>query len=133
MCTRWPIHHAFARDDRTEWNTRGNSFCAGDDVWFNIPMVASPPFSGSAQTALNFISDKKYSVLVTQLTQRWKETIWGNDVSAFALDRLNQNAGTFISGDKVSEDYILDILNDCFTIIPVSGSEKRSVMSAALR
>src|SRR5688572_15772905 len=86
-----PRHHALARHDRADRHARAESFCGKEDVGLDLVVLARehPPFAPN--TALNLVAHEQDAVPVAELAKRREEPSGRDDISALALDRLDED------------------------------------------
>src|SRR6266851_7930787 len=70
-------------------------------------MVAGPPFPRASHAALHFVAHEKNSMLPANALQLDKEFLWRGNVSAFALDRFDENRSHLFWIDQALEDFTL--------------------------
>ncbi len=71
-----------------------------------------PPFSCAAHAGLDFVGDKHDAVLATNALEFLQEEVGSNDVAAFALNRLDDDAGDFLGIKEAFEDLLFEYLKD---------------------
>ena len=78
--------------------TAGEGFGEGDDIRVKIPVLESEPFSGAAESGLNFVGDEKSPVLSAEFLSG-REVVVGRIFDALALNGF-KNKGGDIAGAK---------------------------------
>src|SRR5580704_7739014 len=67
-----------------------------------------PPFSGAAHAGLHFVGDEHDAVLAANALQLLQKEVWCNDIAAFALNRLDDDAGDFLGIKEPLENLLLE-------------------------
>ncbi len=112
-----PVHDGIAGDAGAERHAGGDAFGGGDDIRFHIKVLDGPPFAGAAHARLDLVGDEQDIVFIAQFTQGGEEPGRRDDVTAFALDGFNQNAGHFVRRKDMAEDLFLDVADDRLAVI----------------
>ena len=104
-----PVHHRSLGDNGAERHAGGNSLRGADDVRFDAGIIHGPPLAGAAHARLHFIGDEHDSVLAADFFQALQEFRGGGQITAFALDRLDENSGYFVGIYTTAEEFIFEI------------------------
>ena len=112
-----PVHDGIAGDAGTQGHAGGDALGGGDDIRLDVKVLDGPPLAGAAHAALDLVGDEQDVVLVAQFAQGGEEPGGRDDVAAFALDGLDQDAGHFIGREDVTEDLVLDVADDRLAVI----------------
>ena len=73
-------------------------------------MLDRPHPPGSTGARLDLVGHEQDAVVVADLAQSGEEVVFGNDVAAFALDRLDHDRGDFVGRDEPLEDATLELV-----------------------
>ena len=102
----------------------GNAFRRCDNIRLHAPVFDRPPFAGAPHAALHFVHDQQDAVFIAQLAQRREESVRRDNVSAFALDRFDQDTRDLIAGYVVTENFLFDETDNRFAVIFTSLRSK---------
>src|SRR6202022_3655788 len=107
---RLPIHHAGACDHSAQRKSGSNAFRYADDVRLDTGVVHGPPFASAAHTRLHFVRNKHNAVLLADALQSLKEFGRRENVAAFTLNRLDEDARDFFGIDAAAEKLVFEIV-----------------------
>src|SRR5688500_12146207 len=96
MCVGLPIHQRGTSYGRTDWQSGADTLSNANNVRLELVMIAGEHLPGTAHAALPFINDQENSVFVANAAQAQQEVFWRRHVSAFALDRLNDDCSNLL-------------------------------------
>src|SRR4030067_3072745 len=102
-----PGHQRFAGYHGPKGHTRGDALCSADNVWFNVVMFDSPPFTRAPHPRLNLVYDQQHIVAITQLSQCGEESWRRHYVAALTLDGFHQYARHVSGWQKVAKNFFL--------------------------
>src|SRR5579863_541700 len=74
----------------------------------NASVLDGPPFPGATDTALHLVSDQENAVAVANAAQFLHEDGGSNDISTFALHRLDKDCGHFLGGKRSLKELVFD-------------------------
>jgi len=79
-------------------------------------MLDRPPFASTSHAGLDLIRNQQNAIFVTKVTQGG-EKIWGrNDVTAFTLDGLDEDASDIVGRSDTAKQFLFNIMHDRFAI-----------------
>src|SRR5579872_6224689 len=67
-----------------------------------------PPFSGTADAALDFVGDQQNAVTIADAAKLLHENGRGDDITAFALHGLNEDGGDFLRRQRGLEELVFN-------------------------
>ena len=104
-----PVHDLGARHADAERHAGRDAFGHADDVGLDAGVLDGPPLAGAARAGLHFIGDQQDAVLVADAAQFLHEDGGGDDVAAFALDRLDEDGGYLFGRKRGLEELLFDV------------------------
>ena len=81
--------------------------------------------AGAADARLHFVEDQQNAVPVAQRAQSLQEAVRRHEVTALALDRLDQNRRDFVRRHVADEQHLLDVVEHRRALI--AAREQRSI------
>src|SRR5256885_490676 len=108
MRTRYPVHDVGAREGHTQRHSGSNSLGDTNDVGLDAGMLDGPPFTGSANAGLDFISNQQDAILVANAPQFTQEFRGRGKISALTLHRLDKNRSYLFRRQRGFEKFLLD-------------------------
>src|ERR1700688_3213617 len=104
-----PVHDFGLAHRDAERHSGSNALGHADDVGMDATVLNGKPFAGTADAALDFIHYQQDAVLVADAAQLFHEDCWSNDISAFALNRLDKNRGDFFWREDRLEKLLFNV------------------------
>ena len=108
MRTGNPVHDFGLRHGDAQRHAAGNSLGDANNVRLNAGVLNGPPFAGAARAGLDFIGDQQDAVAIANAPQLLHEHGRGDHVSAFTLNRLDENRGHFLRRQRRLEQLLFD-------------------------
>ena len=108
MRTWHPIHDVSPGNRNAQRHAGSNALRDADNIRLNAAMLDSPPLAGAAYARLHFISNQQNSVPVANTTQLLHEITRRHNVSAFTLNRLDENCRHLLRGQSRLEKFVFD-------------------------
>jgi hypothetical protein len=87
----------------------GNALRHANDVGLHAGVFNRKPFARAADATLHFVDHQQDAVLVADAPQFLHENGRSDDVSAFALNRLDENGGDFFRRENSFEQFVFDV------------------------
>ena len=103
-----PIHDFRARDHRAQRQPARDAFRGSEDVGRDAKMLGGPHLAGTAHAALHFVEDQQDAVTIGQAPQLFEENLRRNQIAAFALDRLDDDARHFLGRNDGAEQFVFN-------------------------
>ena len=103
--------------------TLGERHDVGDDS----EMLRGEHLARAPDPRLHFVEDEQDTVLVAERPEPGEESVRRHEVSALALDRLDQDPGDLRRGDVVLEEHVLDVVEDGLPLIR-AGQQRSEVV-----
>src|SRR5262245_26005113 len=117
MGTLGPGHHQLTSNARHQSKPGCYPLVRSHNIRLHAKVLNGPPLTGSTHATLYFIGNQHDSIFIAQFTQCGEETIRRNDITAFALNGLDQNTSNLIPGDVVPKYLLFNKTDNGLTII----------------
>ena len=128
MRTALPLlHPLLLRHHQTDRHAAAKAFRQRHDVRDDADVVRCKHLTGAPDTGLHLVKDQHDTMPVTQLAQTLQKSTRRNDVAAFTLHRLDQNAGHFLRRHVAREQHLFDVMQHRITLI-IAGEDRAIVV-----
>ena len=102
------FHDVGGGDHGAEGHAARDALRREQDVRLDVPVLDRPHFPGSPGAGLDLVGDEQDAVLVAQLAEALHEAVFGDDVAALALDRLEEDRRDLVGRDQPAEEHLVE-------------------------
>src|SRR5215212_12022128 len=97
-----------ARDEGTEWHAGCDALGAEQYVRLDAGVLDRPHLPGPPRARLDLVGDEQDPVSVADRAKASKERVFGDDIAALALDRLDDDRRDLIGGRELLEQDLVE-------------------------
>ena len=127
VCAALPLlHQRLLRDHHADRQARAEPLRERHDVRHDAEVLRGEHLAGAADARLHFVEDQQNAVPVAQRAQALQEAIRRHQVTALALDRLDQDRRDFVRRHVAREQHLLDVVEHRRALI--AAREQRAIL-----